>query len=796
AAAAPTNANSIRVTIESAHTITATSAVTAVDLVVDGTFQMGAGGSIAASGITFNATGVYDHNRDGGVIPNAIWDASSTCLISGVIATAPTGFAGQTFGNFDWNSTGQTSASLSLALTSTTTRFNGDFTVTSTGASSTNILSLASAAATVLMNGKLIINGGTFILNTAASITNLTVAGDLELNAGTFNITSSTSAQVFNLGGTYNQVGGVFTNTGAGLSVVTFTGVAKNYIQTGGTVTSTNINYVIAAAASLTIDNSLTIATSRTFVVTLGGTLNLNNGLVINGTLTNNGALYCGANLITGTGTFTQTSAITSTLGIGHADGINLVATGLVGNIRTSVRTFGVNANFIYNGSVAQSTGTGLPATYGIANAFITIDNSNGVSLTQALSINNIANTGLNVLNGSILLGNFNLTIPASASLNITPSVSSMIITNGTGLLIRGLPVVTAPATYSILFPLGEQTGVTEYSPVTLNFTSNATATNIGLRVVDAREPNDALSTDYLTRHWVLTNATATATYALTANFTYVAADVVNTESNLELNQFNTSTLVWTEYNSTVSSPVLSASLTNTNAFLPAAGVTVNYTGRVNAPLYYQSTGSSNWNNVATWEVSTDPTFVSPAPVPATVVPNNLNSDGITIQTGHTVSVTAAQTADDLIVNGTLSVNAVTFTLANGVAAFDMVVNGTLMNNGVGSVITPTGAIQVASTGTYQHAMNAGTVPTATWVSGSTCLITGVTLNQPGGLAQAFHHVTWNSTGQSTTVNMTITSSVNWGGNFTIISTGTTPQQLRLTNSTITLGIGGNLDIQ
>ncbi len=791
AAAAPTNANSVRVTIQAAHTITATSAVTAVDLVVDGTFQMGAGGTIAASGITFNATGVYDHNRDGSVIPTATWNAASLCQITGVTATAPTGVSGQTFGKFTWNSTGQTAATLGLAIAATTT-FNGDFTVTSTGATSTNIISLSAASVTVNMNGKLIVNGGTFILNTV-SITTLNVLGDLNVNGGTFNLTNSTGAQVVNFSGNYAQTAGSFTNSGTGISTVNFLGLNKTYVQSAGSVTTTNINYVVGAVASLTMNNTLTIAASRSLTITLGGSLTLGSDQVNNGTLTNNGTLICSTYLVTGTGAFTLAAASTATLSVGDPGGLTPTGNTTSGNIRVSgTKTYNTSANIIYAGTSAQVTGTGLAPTIGVAGTYVTINNPAGVTLSQSLTFNNTATCGIVLQNGLFSLGNFSLTLPTLTVINGTPSVTNMIVTNGTGQLLRGIPA----SAVNVLFPVGEVTGTTEYSPVNFNFTSNNTATTIGIRVVDARDPNDALSTDYLTRYWVLTNTSVPSLYTLTTSFTYLPADVVNTESNLRVNQYNTTTSIWIEYSSTVASPVLNTTVTNASNFLPASGVTVDFTGRVNAPLYYQSTGSTAWSTLSTWEVSTDPTFVSPAPVPAVMIPSDVNSAGITIKAGHTVSVTAAQTADDITVNGTLSVNGVTFTIANGAAANDMVVNGTLINNGTSSVITPTGILLIAATGSYQHAMNAGTVPAASWASGSNCFITGVTLNQPGGLAQTFHHFTWNCTGQSTTVNMTLISSVNWGGNFTILSTGATPQQLRLTNSAITLGIGGNLDIQ
>jgi hypothetical protein len=72
---------------------------------------------------------------------------------------------------------------------------------------------------------------------------------------------------------------------------------------------------------------------------------------------------------------------------------------------------------------------------------------------------------------------------------------------------------------------------------------------------------------------------------------------------------------------------------------------------------------------------------------------------------------------------------------------------------------------------TYEHGRNAGNIPTATWINGSTCLITGITAGTPGALTQSFWDFTWNCSGQ--------TGNISLGGNlatvngtFTLVNTG------------------------
>ena len=105
-----------------------------------------------------------------------------------------------------------------------------------------------------------------------------------------------------------------------------------------------------------------------------------------------------------------------------------------------------------------------------------------------------------------------------------------------------------------------------------------------------------------------------------------------------------------------------------------------------------------------------------------------------------------------------------------------MTVAGTLVNSGT---ITTTGTLIFNSGSTYQHARDAGTIPTATWNAASTCLITGVTSSTlPGGFSQNFGNLTWNCPGQGTFGNSLANSNYTITGTLTIINTGSATVQL------------------
>ncbi len=197
---------------------------------------------------------------------------------------------------------------------------------------------------------------------------------------------------------------------------------------------------------------------------------------------------------------------------------------------------------------------------------------------------------------------------------------------------------------------------------------------------------------------------------------------------------------------------------------------------------------SGNWNALGTWLQSTDSGITW---VPATTTPTNANGL-VTIQSGHTVTVTANATASNLFVNGTVIVNG-----ANTLTPTTATINGTVTVQNTARVVNGSGTITFSAGSTYIHGVNGGAIPTATWDIASNCNITGY-VNEAGGtngalttfqssIHQNFGNFTWNSTNQ--TLDYSLAGqllSVN--GNLTISNTGT---------GSITLGgvVNGDLSV-
>lgn len=526
----------------------------------------------------------------------------------------------------------------------------------------------------------------------------------------------------------------------------------------------------VAATQAPTSASNVTIQAAHTV------TLDANRSIDAGKTLTISGKLDAGANNISGAGIVAM--GATSTI-------ITSSTTGLAGALQVSTPascTFTVGAKFHFTGTAVN---TGFASFTGVGSfTFYNIVWAGSTSLTLDKSIR-ITNLDFNN-NGLIYLGNFDLFVSSSGNINGTSlSASKMIVTDGTGSLFKFIPT-SAWTTFT--WPIGEVTGTAEYSPVTIaTLTGNAAASAyIGFRVTDAVDPNNSLASNYITRYWTYTTANLTAGSAWSnTTFAYTSADIVGTEALLKANVFSSATSTWTEF-------ATSSATSNTLTFTSGASTTTVLTGntitaRVDPPLYYRSASSGNWGTAATWLVSTDAAFVAPAGVAATSAPTASNSMGIIIMAGHSITSSTSVSADQLAIQSTGSLemtnNALTISegtgtdvtinsgatlLLSGTATMTIPGGATIQVDGlykisssVSPVVTSSGTTTITSTGTYEHARDAGIIPTCTWNTGSTCLLSGTGNNTPTGLTQAFHHFT---------VNTTLTNSVNCSGALTTIN--------------------------
>jgi hypothetical protein len=380
----PPSSGSGTITILSGHTITVAANVTVDQVTVAAggqvtiasntlTIANGTGNDLEVSGIlrynggtiTINANanivindgGRYQHGFTtiAGTIPTATWNTGSTCEIVGYTnpgnGTTPGGL-GQTFSNFTWNCASQASRCIAWG---TSMVVNGNYTVQNTN---TNLIYFADGTnVTASIIGNYIQSGGQmrFTRGNGNAIVNIT--GNLELLSGTLNIDGGNGGSILNLNGNTTLSGGILTESGSGSAAFNFAkSGTQTYVKTAGTISNT-INFTVNSGSILDMGTS-----------------------ILNGS----------------TGTF----SLSSGAGIITANTAGLSLTGATGSVQvTGTRAFDSGADYTYNGSVDQVTGTALTGARNL-----TINTSGPAikvtSSTQTFTVSN----NLTVSQGNLIL--------------------------------------------------------------------------------------------------------------------------------------------------------------------------------------------------------------------------------------------------------------------------------------------------------------------------------------------------------------------------------------------------------
>jgi hypothetical protein len=299
--------------VQIGHTMT-TTATWAVSGKVSINGTLVASNTVTTGKLYVNSGGTYRHNIDGGTVPTGTWDVNSTLLVTGMVATLPSGVTGQSLGNLTWNCPGQTNTGTALSGTLTV---KGNLTIQNAGSYQFRV-----QTSPITVNGNLnIAGGGMYVAGQAAKV--MIVGGDVTVSDDTLNISAGTSSS-------YNgvlYVAGDFTITGTG--VVTETGSTTNSgIVFNGTSLQTITNSgTLSGSLNFCFNNPSGFALGSNWSITLADTMKSGN-IALNGyTLTlgtsasSPGTLLWTSGFLTGSGTFTRwfgTSAVT----IGNVAGL------------------------------------------------------------------------------------------------------------------------------------------------------------------------------------------------------------------------------------------------------------------------------------------------------------------------------------------------------------------------------------------------------------------------------------------------------------------------------------------
>ncbi|MFY7883887.1 MAG: hypothetical protein ACOVOV_03460, partial [Dolichospermum sp.] len=349
------------------------------------------------------------------------------------------------------------------------------------------------------INGDLVIDAGSSLSFGATSTGGaLSVKGNVT-NAGNISLCSSGTL------GDDLKVGGNYTNTGAG----TFIGNNRAIWFVNFTSPIVPITQIVTSATALTIP----------FVVTSGGTagttVQLASDVIISSSPT-------GANVIS--------------FGASGADVIDINGRNLTIGDPTSIGTIAGTGTFkgstTSNLSILGTTASGSIGTLSFSAGFQNLGTFTmnrqpsvvGCILGSPLTVN----TSLALANGLIDLGANNLTLASGASIGGTPGSASFVIADDTG----GQLTRTLSASGTYTYPIGDNSGTTEYTPATFTFTGGTYAGTVGVRVIDAVHPSNLGTTDHLTRYWQV-SALGVAPTDYTFSGTYTSSgDITGTEAN------------------------------------------------------------------------------------------------------------------------------------------------------------------------------------------------------------------------------------------------------------------------
>lgn len=594
--------------------------------------------------------------------------------------------------------------------------------------------------------------------------------------------TTGTQVSVLNISGNFNQTGGEFRmSRTTGTFTLNFNGTAAQTVNFYNAAPSGRITYQISNPLGINLIGNGTLLPNSPFAVNNGGGIRV------------------------------STSALTpvnTNLIIQYAaTGTTLTYDGATGNITTDF--------IVWPGSDSP-----LNVTVNLTGA----EPTNRLILNETKSVNGV----LTLTNGVVQLNNHDLFIMNTATGGIsiaTPGSAKMITTNGTGQLYRN--IATAATNY--LFPIGDVTSIIEYSPVNLNFSGNTITRLVGVRVVDAKHPNDLSTTEYLTRYWLISDDGLSAATDYTGNVNYSAADIVGF-GGLRLNNWDGTT--WTQLPSNLGANQLSFAGNLSTTTIPLNGMQL--TGREAVYNTYTWTGATDntYQEATNW----NPIRSNPAPTDLLIFNNGLSNTiiGVPTQTvsrvsvlnNTTVSLSSAATITYTLASdvnpGTneLFIESGSALLLNGASAFTLNFTGngsTALVDGALEVSTTTGATNLnkvvftnaittvsssgllASGGTagnqevltstaanliingrYEHkytSTSGSAIPTATWSVGSEAIISGYTTATGGpaggGTAQTFYNFTYNCPNQTSVSNWSSQFAGTINGTFSIISTGT-----------------------
>jgi len=556
-----------------------------------------------------------------------------------------------------------------------------------TGTSAMNILTM-NTTGTITADGPLTVNNNFWAM--------------IGIGGGSFSTNGQTvvaNGAFLNSGGTVNINGGSLSVIG-GMNCGMNPGVAGNIVLSSGTLTTDGLTIGASGAingvfsqtgGTLNVNGNVTIVSTTpasTFTCANSPAINISGNWANNGTYTKatETITFNGTSVISGSATNSFHNVTIS--GALTAPASNMNVSGTWSNNGTFTNNSGT---VTFNGSSQQNIGGTAATTFHNA----TISNAAGAILGANQNVDNI----LSLTGGNLNISTKTLTMGATApAISGTFSATRMIIADGGGEVRKS---ATSNGTASYTFPIGDNTGTAEYSPIALATTGSAYSNAyVGVSVNDAKHPNNSSTTNFLTRYWNVNQSGITSCLTnITGTYINAIADVSGTLGSIKAAQlngtFNQSSNPW------VKGSVLSgATLTYTGAPITAGQASV-FSGITNADPTVTITGGGV-------------TVCQNAGVTLTAVPagdSTFTYSWTGLVTGSTTTATASATTASA---GSPNSYTVTIKDANGISSAASTATTVTVNPNVTPTFTQVAAICVGGTLSALPATSTNSI-TGTW---------------------------------------------------------------------------------
>ena len=273
----------------------------------------------------FKSGSTYEHDADGGNVPQATWEDNTICILTHRANTR----SDQSFYDLTINTINNASG-------------NPEF------GNNVNV-----------RNNLIIERTGGTLRFANEDVRTLTVK-NFEMSGGTFDLARNTNTGTGNLlvSGNFSHTGGTISESSTSISSagnITFNGSSTQNFTSGGTVSNT-INYTVNSGAILQIASGSTVTGGGAFTLSAGATL----GITSADGITSSGA--SGSVQVTGTRTFNSTSSYIYNGGVTQSFGNGFPAT--VANL--TITGFGTSMSLLSNEAITGNLTVGAGSIFNL----------------------------------------------------------------------------------------------------------------------------------------------------------------------------------------------------------------------------------------------------------------------------------------------------------------------------------------------------------------------------------------------------------------------------------------------